>query len=255
MSTPVIELYYWPKIPGRGEFVRLLLEDAGRPYVDVARQPDDQGGGFEAVTRILNQPGAPAPLAPPVVVIGDLVLAQTAAILDHLAPDLGLAPTDAAGRSRALALQLTIADLVDEVHDVHHPIAVSLYYDDQKAEAKRRAGHLHRSRLPRFLRYFERAIAENPTGSGTLLGAEVTYVDLSLFHLLSGLDYGFPRSMAILEPEIPRSRALAARIAARPRLAAYLASPRRIAFNQDGIFRHYPELDAQPGSRPSLPPK
>jgi glutathione S-transferase len=43
----------------------------------------------------------------------------------------------------------------------------------------------------------------------------------------------------------PLLRGLAERAAGQPRIAAYLASPRRLAFNNDGVFRHYPELDAR----------
>jgi glutathione S-transferase len=238
------ELFYWPTIQGRGELVRLALEEGGASYVDVARLPEADGGGEAALLELLRDHGAgPAPFAAPILRVGSLVLAQTAAILDFLAPRLGLLPADEAARHHALQLQLTIADALTEVHDVHHPIALSLYYEDQREEARRRARHLVAERLPRFVGHFERVLAGSD--GHHLLGAP-SYVDLSLFQLIRGLEYAFPRAMAGLAADHPRCLALADRVAARPRIAAYLASPRRIPFNQDGIFRHYPELDAAP---------
>src|SRR5687767_12890133 len=134
------ELYYWPTIQGRGEFVRLAFEEAGAAYVDVARLPASEGGGAAAIVALLRAEGPGlAPFAPPFVKAGDLVVAQTAAILQFLAPRLGLVPDDEAARVGAHQLQLTLADLVGEVHDTHHPIAVDEYYEDQKPEARRRA--------------------------------------------------------------------------------------------------------------------
>lgn len=233
------ELYYWAGIQGRGEFVRLALEEAGAEYVDVARE----GGGESAMLRLLG--GGEArhpPFAPPFLKAGELIIGQTANILLYLGARHGLAPDDEASRLWAHQLQLTIADLVDEVHDTHHPIASSLYYEDQRSEARARAADFVKSRAPKYLGYFERVLEE--AGEGQLIGADLTYPDLSLFQVVAGLRYAFPRAMARLEPKFPRLVALHDRVAARPRIAAYLASDRRIAFNQHGIFRHYPELDA-----------
>jgi glutathione S-transferase len=239
------ELYYWPTIQGRGEFIRLAFEEAGVPYVDVGRLSEEEGGGEDAIERVLEEKRrGPRPFALPALMVGDFVLSQTAAILDWLAPRLGLAPAGDESRSWALELQLTIADIVTEVHDSHHPIASGLYYEDQRDEARRRSEDVLDSRLPKFLDHFEAALSENPAGNDYLIGARLSYVDLSLFQLLSGLDYAFPKAMKRLDRRIPLSRALQRRVAARPRIAAYLASPRRIPFNQMGIFRHYPELDA-----------
>jgi glutathione S-transferase len=239
------ELYYWSDIQGRGEFVRLAFEEAGVEYVDIARLPEEKGGGDEAITRAMEQRRrGPRPFAAPFLVVGDLVLSQTAAILDWLAPRLGLAPDGDDRRACALELQLTIADAVSEVHDSHHPIASRLYYEEQRGPARRRSKDLVDHRLPRFLRHFEAALRENPDGRGEhLVGDRLTYADLSLFQLLSGLDYAYPRAMKSLEPSLPLCHALRDRVAARPRIAAYLASPRRIPFNQQGIFRRYAELD------------
>jgi glutathione S-transferase len=251
------ELYYWPQIQGRGEFVRLLLEDAGAEYVDVARLPKSQGGGVPALMRILEG-GGPGlrPFAPPFIKVGEGVVAQTANILGFLAPRHQLVPPDEVKRAEALQLQLTIADVVDEVHDTHHPISSELYYEDQKREARARAADFLKNRMPKFLRYFEDVLARNREGHGAfLLGAGHTYVDLSMFQLLSGLEYAFPTAFGKLAGEIPRLLALHERVRARPRIAAYLASDRRIPFNEWGIFRRYPELDAQPKARPKPKPK
>lgn len=240
------ELYYWPHIPGRGEYVRLALEEGGADYVDVARLPEAEGGGRPAVQRMLEKaPGGRPQFAPPILKAGRLVICQTANILQYLGPKLGLAPKGAAARLWANQLQMLVADLVVEAHDTHHPIAKSLYYEEQKAESLRRAENFRTLRLPKFLGYFERALGANRDGDQFLVGAGPSYVDLSVWHTMAGLDYAFPRAMARLRPQYPKLEALCRRVPERPRIAAYLASPRRMPFNQHGLFRHYPELDEQ----------
>jgi glutathione S-transferase len=236
------ELYYWSGIQGRGEFVRLALEQAGADYVDVSRGP----GGEDAMMRLMQAGGTTRlAFAPPFLKAGDLMIGQTAAILAYLGAHHSLAPSDEAGQLWAGQLQLTIADLVDEAHDTHHPIASTLYYEDQRAEALTRAGDFRRARMPKYLGYFENVLARNSSGSGFLIGTELSYPDLSLFQIVAGLRYAFPRRMAALGAQYPRLAALHDAVVARPRIAAYLASDRRIPFNQYGIFRHYPELDGQ----------
>jgi glutathione S-transferase len=233
------ELYYWPSIQGRGEFVRLALEEAGADYVDVARKPGKRG--LPAMMRLLDGTRVKhPPFAPPLLKAGTLLIGQTANILLYLGARHGLAPRREEGRLWTHQLQLTIGDFLVEVHDTHHPIASGLYYEDQRAAAKRRTADFLNSRAPKFLHYFERVLER---GGHYLLGRPLTYADLSLFQVAAGLRYAFPKAMRRLERKIPRVVALHDRVAARPRIAAYLASPRRIAFNQSGIFRHYQELD------------
>jgi glutathione S-transferase len=236
------KLYYWPSIPGRGEFVRLALEEAAAPYLDMARLPSSRGGGVAAMMKALGSAGPLEPFAPPFLQSGKLVIAQTANILLYLGPRHRLVPADEASRLKAHQIQLTIADLVAEAHDAHHPIAASLYYEDQKREAKRRAAAFVAERTPKFLDWFERVL--KASGGAHFVGRDISYVDLSVFHMLAGLEYAFPKAMGRMEKRIPRLRALATHVANRPRMAAYLASKRRIPFNEDGIFRHYPELDS-----------
>ena len=234
------ELYYWPSIQGRGEFVRLALEEAGAAYTDVARLPQH---GVPALKRVLEgKSEGRLPFAPPILKAQKLTIAQTANILLWLAPRHGLVPKSETARLWAHQLQLTIADWLVEVHDTHHPLGGAFYYEDQKPESKRRAENFIAARLPKFLGYFERVL-ERERG-GWLLGRSFSYPDLSLFQMITGLRYAFPRAMAKLEAKRPRAIALHDRVASRPRIAAYLASPRRIAFNEQGIFRHYAELDA-----------
>ena len=245
MTNAEYRLYYWPEIQGRGEFVRLVLEDAGTPYVDVARLPDAEGGGMRALMEVLerNDIGTPT-LAPPILRHGDLYVSQTATICAYLGERHGLAPEGDA-RWQAQHLQLTLADFVVEIHDTHHPIAGSLYYDDQKAEARRRTATFRRERLPKFLGYFERVLTLNAAADDCwLVGADCSHADLSLFQVVAGLEYAFPRALGALRDRHPNVFALRDRVCNRPNVAAYLASERRIPFNQHGIFRHYPELDA-----------
>jgi len=237
------ELYYWPSIQGRGEFVRLALEDVGASYVDVARG-SGKGRGVQALLALLNgETVERPPFAPPFLRAGRLMIGQTANILQFLGDRHGLAPGSSAGRMWVHQLQLTLADLVQAAHDTHHPISVNLYYEDQKDEARRHAQDFVAARLPKFLGYFERVLERNPSGDRYLAGARRSYADLSLFQVVAGLRYAFPRSMARIERRCPRVAALHDRIADRPRIRSYLASDRRIPFNESGIFRHYPELD------------
>jgi glutathione S-transferase len=236
------ELYYWPSIQGRGEFVRLALEEADADYIDVARGPE-RGGGTSAMMRLMN--GAEVerpPFAPPFLKAGRLLIGQTANILLFLGERHDLAPASEAGRLWTHQLQLTIADLVQEAHDTHHPIASSFYYEDQKEEARRRTANFLDERVPKFLGYFDDVLERS--GGPWLLGRRLTYADLSLFQIVAGLRYAFPNAMARREKRDKRIVAVHDRVAARPRIAAYLASERRIPFNEEGIFRHYPELDA-----------
>jgi glutathione S-transferase len=234
------ELYYWPTIQGRGEFVRLALEEAGAPYVDVARRPGKRG--VPAMMRLLDGTRVKRPpFAPPFLKAGTLLIGQTANILFYLGPRLGLSPRDEAGRLWVHQLQLTIADLVALIHDTHHPITGYLYYEQQRAAAKLATKYFWRYRAPKFLRWFERVLGGS--GGPYLTGHRLTYADLSLFQIVEGLRYAFPRRMKRMEKKIPRVVALHDRIAKRPRIAAYLASDRRIPFSQWGIYRYFRELD------------
>jgi glutathione S-transferase len=239
------ELYYWPSIQGRGEYVRLTLEQAGARYRDVAREPGRRAG-VAALMRFLDGRHARRPpFAPPFLKAGRLVIGQTANILQFLGPRHGLVPKDVATRLWIHELQLTIADFVVEIHDTHHPVASGLYYEEQKKEARRRTADFLQNRAPKYLGYFERALGTSARGRHYLTGAKPTYADLSLFQITAGLSYAFPRAMAKSARKYRRLFALHARVQELPRIAAYLASPRRIPFNNDGIFRHYPELDSR----------
>ncbi|PUA18577.1 glutathione S-transferase [Glaciimonas sp. PCH181] len=238
------KLYYWPTIQGRGEFVRLALEQAGAAYTDIARRSERSGMGVPAMLRLMENVKNPSPsFAPPFLQAGDMVIGQTANILLFLGPRCGLVPEDEASRLWAHQLQLTITDLITEVHDTHHPVASGLYYKDQKPEALRRAQDFTSARLPKFLDYFETIHARNPHSDSYTIGDALTYVDLSLFQIIAGLRYAFPKTMHRLAADIPRLITLHQLVATQPRIAKYLASSRRIAFNRQGIFRHYPELD------------
>jgi glutathione S-transferase len=235
------ELYYWPTIQGRGEFVRLALEEAGADYVDVARRKGK--AGVPAMMKIIeNKRSAHPPFAPPFLKAGKLIVAQTANVLLFLGPRLNLAPRDEAGKLWAHQLQLTITDLVVQIHDTHHPITTYLYFEEQRPAARRRTKDFWRYRVPKFLGYFERVLQTN--GGRFLVGRRLTYVDLSIFQIIEGLRYAFPKRMKRFEKKVPGLVELHDRVAARPRIKAYLASSRRIPFSQWGIYRYFKELDA-----------
>ena len=238
------ELHYWPTIQGRGEFVRLALEAAGAAYIDVAREPPSKGGGEAALGRRLGDPGNPRPsFAPPFLVDGDIVIGQTAAILLYLGPRLGLAGVGEADGIWTHQLQLTIADAVAEAHDTHHPLSTGLYYENQREAALERAKAFREERIPKFLDWFELVLQRNPAGDLHLVGDGLTYADLSLFQLVAGLRYAFPKATARALAQTPAVAKLATNVSRRQRVHEYLQSPRRISFNEDGIFRAYPELD------------
>lgn len=236
------ELYYWDGIPGRGEFVRLALEYAKADYIDVARQK----GGTERMMAMIKGENTPfIPFAPPILKDGDLTVSHVANILLYLGDQLDLAPSDVQGRLFAHGLQLTITDFLAEIHDCHHPIGTSLYYEDQKEEARRRSEIVLTDRLPKFLGYFEKILAHG--SQFHTVGDRLSYVDLSLFQLVEGLRYAFPQAMEGDGARYQRLVALHDRVSQLPTIAAYIGSERRLAFNQSGIFRHYPELDALNG--------
>ena len=232
------QLFYWPEIQGRGEFVRLALEDAGAAYDDVARK----AGGMDRMFAVMRGGrDKHPPFAPPFLKAGKLVIAQVANILFYLGPRLKLSPRDEASRLWLHQLQLTVTDFVKEIHDTHHPVGSGLYYEDQKPEAKRYTGNFLDERAPKYLGYFESALKKS--GGPYLLGRKATYVDLSIFQLIEGLRYAFPKAAKDIERQIPGLVSVRDKVAVRPGVKAYLASPRRIAFNEMGIFRRYPELD------------
>jgi len=231
------ELYYWPEIQGRGEFVRLVLEDADCDYVDVARQP----GGYQQIEAVLSgKRDGVLPFAPPVLYAGPIVVAQTVAITSFLGERHGLAPAAERDRLAALTIALTIADLVAETHETHHPIDVGKRYELQKPAAKERAAAFRQTRIAKFLGYLERNLERN---GDVLVGSSISYVDLAAFQVVEGLSYAFPRAMSRVSGDIPKLLALRDRVAQRPRLLRYLTSPRRLPFSEQDIFRHYEELD------------
>jgi glutathione S-transferase len=231
------ELYYWPEIQGRGEFVRLALEEGGADYIDVARRR-----GRDAMTALMDRERSKRPpYAPPVLKAGKLVIAQTALILHYLGPRLRLVPRSEADRLWALQLQLTISDLVKEIHDTHHPISTALYYEDQRPAAKRYTQEFWRHRVPKLLGYFEDVLKQSR--GPYVFGRRLSYVDLSLFQIVEGLRYAFAKRMGRFENKVPGLTQLRDGVAERPRIAAYLQSERRIPFNEWGIFRAYRELD------------
>lgn len=243
-EDPEYRLHYWPMIQGRGEFIRLVLEDAGASYVDVARLPEEEGGGVPSLQALVQRDDLGTTVfAPPILQHGDFYLSQTPHICAYLGERHGLAP-DGDARWWARNLQQTIADFLIDIHDTHHPIIPSMYYEDQKPEALKRTAMFRGERLTKYFGYFERALTQNTESGGAwLVGSDCSHADLSLFQVVAGLEYAFPKRMAAVRDDYPKIFALQDRVGKRPNIAAYLASERRIPFNELGIFRYYPELD------------
>lgn len=238
------ELHYWPTIPGRGEFVRLALEASGTPYLDMART--DEGAGLERSRKLMNDRRlAHPPFAMPFLKDGDIVVAQVAAILQYLAPTLKLVARNEQARIWTHQIQLTLADLVAEVHATHHPLSSGLTYGEQRDAAAHAARAFCGERLPKYLGWLESVVARNPGGQRYLVGGKLSYADLSLFQVIEGLAYAFPRASASVFRRTPHLLKIRDRVASLPRVAAYVRSERRLPFNEDGIFRHYPELDSE----------
>lgn len=243
-SGMAYELHYWPTIQGRGEFVRLALEAAGAPYIDVARGEESKGQGLPASEKLMrDRKQIHPPFAMPFLKDGEVLVGQTANILQYIAAEWKLVARSEQARVWTHQIQLTIADMVVEAHDTHHPVGIGAYYEDQKPEALRRATEFCKERLPRFIQWFESIVARNPAGQRHLVGGKLSYADLSLFQLIEGLRYAFPKATASVLARSPHVVKLHNRVASLPRVAAYMRSERRIAFNEEGIFRCYPELD------------
>ena len=245
------ELIYWPGIPGRGEHIRLALEEAGANYTDVANTGK---GGVKVVYSQIEAKNTgdehnPPPLAPPILKHGDLKISQTPNILMYLGPQLGLVPsqdTNPDGIWHVNSLTLTALDgLSNEAHDTHHPVAVDLFYEEQKEVAKQKSAYYIQDRVPKFLGYFERVLRGKASGGGEwLYGGQLTYADLVLFQTIDGVSFAFPKCIAQLRGsgEYEAVFALYERVKARPKVKAYLESDRRQKYSE-GIYRHYPELD------------
>eukprot|EP01113_Clastostelium_recurvatum_P040210 TRINITY_DN622_c0_g1_i2.p1 TRINITY_DN622_c0_g1~~TRINITY_DN622_c0_g1_i2.p1 ORF type:complete len:253 (+),score=65.39 TRINITY_DN622_c0_g1_i2:27-761(+) len=238
------ELYYWPGLQGRGEFVRLAFVEAGVEFTEVI----DKSNVPKLLSLIKEgtldgKPISHLPLAPPILKHGDVVIAQTAAILLYLGSKLNLAPADEADKIWAHQIQLTITDFVLEIHNTHHPVDNAKYYEDQKEEAKAYAKSFREGRLPKFLGYFERILERNPKGPNHLVGDAITTEDLALFQVVTGLLHAFPKAAKRVLESVPRVAALHKAVGERPRIKAYVEGDKRIPFNQTGIFRCYPELD------------
>ena len=170
------------------------------------------------------------------------MIAQSAKILLYLGPRLKLAPRDEAGRLWLHQLQLTVTDFVKEIHDTHHPLGGEFYYEDQKPEAKRYAQGFLAERAPKYLGYFETVLTKERRA--LCAGAQVTLCRSFAVPADRGPALRLPQGDEAHRAQACRASSLCATASPkRPGIKAYLASPRRIAFNESGIFRHYPELD------------
>ncbi|MET0312467.1 MAG: glutathione S-transferase [Burkholderiaceae bacterium] len=241
------QLHYWPTIQGRGEFVRLALEAGGAQYVDVCRE-EGKGLGMPAMMHFLEGKSvARPPYACPFLVDGKRVIGQAPAILLYLGPRLALAPRNEGDALWTHQIQLTIADMVAETHETHHPLSLNRYYEEQKPAAKERARDFRIHRIPKFFAWFEAVLSRNASNRQKafphFVGAKLTYADLSAFQLVDGLLYAFPKAAKRALKKAPHLARLHEAVPGHKRVAAYLSSERRIAFNEDDIFRRYRELD------------
>ncbi|MXO64197.1 glutathione S-transferase [Altericroceibacterium endophyticum] len=236
----VYDFWYWPTLPGRGDFIRYPLEAAQIPYTDCARDAED---GFAAVAEHLEAKQGCHAFAVPLLETGSESIAQTANILLFLNQEHGLGPSDAAGMRYLNQLQCDIADITEEVHAVHHPISTAFYYEDQRDAAIQSAEKFREQRIPKYLAHFER-IANAHDGDWLLEGDSWSTGDTSIAYLLDGLHFMFPLRMAALQSDYPTIHQIQQKTFALEYLDAYRASDRCAAFGTEGIFRNYPELDA-----------
>lgn len=235
-------LYYWAGLPGRGEFVRLALEFAGADYWDICRDPNNQEDPFQSILRKLESPDVfPPVFAPPILEHNGKFIAQTANVLDYLANIFPIGGGDSESKRASLQVQLTIADFLTEIHNTHHPISASLYFEDQVEEAKKASKVFLNDRIWKWMKFWNSMV--NSSKGDFLLGKEILYVDLSFFQVLGGLIYAFPLFMSGLEKEFPKLFRHFERISMNSKLKSYLESDRRLFYNRTGLFRHYPELD------------
>lgn len=252
---PLYELLYHPGIPGRGEFIRLVLEAAGVPYKDLANDSIEGAYSVQAIidpSSTGDDDGNPPPFAPPALRIPSegkrgtaLVIYQTPSILAYLGDRLGLAGADQAERAWVLSHTLTALDCNNEVHDTHHPIAVSEYYEAQMDEALKKAKVFREHRIPKFLGYFERLLMGNKEHGGGryLVGCKLSFADTTVWQVLSGLEFAFPREIEARKQEYPTLfEKFYPSIREEKGIKEYLASNRRLPFGM-GVYRHYPELD------------
>src|SRR5262249_48175568 len=154
----------------------------------------------------------------PFLKAGKLVIGQTANILLYLGGRLGPAPPDEARRLWGHQLQLTLTHLLVLIPHTPPPVTRHLHYQEQRAAAEVATKYFWRYRLPKFLRYFERVLGNS--GGPYLIGRKLSYADLSLFQIVEGLRYAFPKRMKRFERKVPRIVALHDRVAKRPRIAA-----------------------------------
>jgi len=232
------QLWYWPDLPGRGEFIRLFCEAGEVDYTDMAREQ-----GADALVEHMHGLEGRRPFAPPYIEDDGIVVGQTPLVLQYLSDKHGLGSGEMETDLQLFQLQIDIADFVEEVHSVHHPIAHDLFYADQMDAAFEKAGYFRAQRIPKFLIHFDNAIAAG--GGPFSLGQQWSHVDTSLFQLMEGLDYAFPNYMKEMQGSWPHLEGLQGIVPEIEPLAEYLASERRIEFSEDGIFRHYEELDEQ----------
>ncbi|EME87271.1 uncharacterized protein MYCFIDRAFT_209463 [Pseudocercospora fijiensis CIRAD86] len=251
-SHPTYELLYHPGIPGRGEFIRLAFEAAGVPYTDIANE--DHKNGYAEVQQVCmndgieSSDGNPPVFSPPALRVRDgekaLVISQTPNILIYLGEKLGLVP---AGDEKFYVQQLalTALDLNNEIHDTHHPIAASKYYEDQKDAALEKAKDLRATRIPKFFKYFERQLKWNSSAGQHkyLVGDRLTYADLTVWQILDGAKYAFPKELEVRRKEFPELLGtFYESVKEEEGIKEYLASERRLKYSM-GVFRYYPELD------------
>ncbi|KAK4058824.1 hypothetical protein OIO90_000270 [Microbotryomycetes sp. JL221] len=255
-SKPDFEVVYHAGIPGRAEFVRLMFEATGVTYRD-APQEDGQDCIIPYVTgNFADHDKNPLPFAVPVLRHNDVVISQVPNIVLYLSSRLP--PIDLDGESTNTAQTpaplhdlstfhwleqlMTILDMNNEVHETHHPIDIRLYYEDQKAEAQKRAQAFREARIPKFLGNFENNIKKHTSG---FLNEKVSPADLALFHMVEGILFAFPERINQVKSEFPHVFKLRDTIKSSRRIQAYINSGRRIPFNNYGIFRHYTELDGE----------
>ena len=205
---------------GRGEIIRLVLAEAGQDWQEhvVARGTPPVNGRPTDFPALQATGELPFNALPVWEEPGGFRLAQSAAIANHLARAHGL-------RGKSAAEEAKVDEALGAADDVRMELRkVFTAAPEQRAAAR---AELAEKALPRWFGFLERLLKANHGGTGYLVGDGLTVADLALWY---AVELAVDNELGAALPAHPLLEAWYRRVAARPRIAGYLKSPRRPAF-------------------------